>query len=146
MRGSIVKRGKSYSYVFALEADHEGKRRQRWVGGFRTKKEAEAGLAEALGRVQAGTYSDAGRQTVREFCEQWIESVASSLAPSTVSDYRRIIQGTHLGQRIGNRRGRRSNRVARMRDRDRLPDLRGNGHEPKADHTRKPHRLLRTVL
>ena len=42
MRGSIVKRGKTYSYVFALEPDHEGKRRQKWVGGFRTKKEAEA--------------------------------------------------------------------------------------------------------
>lgn len=91
MRGSIVKRGKTYSYVFELEPHHDGKRRQKWVGGFRTKKEAEAGLAEALGRVQAGTYSDAGRQTVCEFCEQWIESVASSLAPSTVCDYRRII-------------------------------------------------------
>ena len=73
MSGSIVKRGKTYSYVFALEPDDEGKRRQKWVGGFRTKKEAEAGLAEALGCVHAGTYSDAGRQTVREFCEQWIE-------------------------------------------------------------------------
>ena len=92
MRGSIVKRGKTYSYVFALDPDSEGKRRQKWVGGFRTKREAETGLAEALGRLQAGTYSDAGRQTVRDFCEQWIESVASSLAPSTVSDYRRIIQ------------------------------------------------------
>ena len=61
MRG-IVMRGKTYSYVFVLEPEHEGKRRQKWVGGFRTKKEAEAGLAEALGRVHAGTYSDAGRQ------------------------------------------------------------------------------------
>jgi len=34
-----------------------GRRRQKWVGGFTTKKACEAVLGDALGRVQAGTFA-----------------------------------------------------------------------------------------
>lgn len=92
MRGSIIKRGKTYSYALTVGVDAAGRRRQKWVGGFRTKKEAESALAEALGRVQSGSYCDAGRQTLREYLEAWIDGAAPSLAQSTASDYRRIIK------------------------------------------------------
>lgn len=103
MRGSIVKRGSTYSYVLDLGADAAGRRRQKWVGGFRTRKEAEAALGVALGRVQEGTFADAGRLTVREYLETWLDGAAPSLAPSTVADYRRMIN-QYLVPRLGRHR------------------------------------------
>jgi hypothetical protein len=36
MRGSIVKRGKTYSYVLYLGRAADGRKKQKWVGGFVT--------------------------------------------------------------------------------------------------------------
>jgi Arm DNA-binding domain len=42
MRGSVVKRGNTWSYVVDVGRDPmSGRRRQRWKGGFPTKREAE---------------------------------------------------------------------------------------------------------
>jgi len=57
VRGSIIRRGKSYSVVVDLGRDLEtGKRRQKWHSGYRTKREAEAALADLVGSVNRGTY------------------------------------------------------------------------------------------
>ncbi|HET9690024.1 MAG TPA: tyrosine-type recombinase/integrase [Acidimicrobiales bacterium] len=89
MRGSIVKRGAGYTYVLELGRDAAtGKRRQKWVGGFRTKREAEAALTAALGRLQAGQFADPGRTTVGEFLEHWLDSVAPTLRETTAASYR----------------------------------------------------------
>jgi hypothetical protein len=41
MRGSVVKRGNGYSVVVELDRDPiTGKRRQKWVSGYRTKRDA----------------------------------------------------------------------------------------------------------
>lgn len=92
MRGSIVKRGSGYSYVVSLGRDDEtGRKRQKWVSGFRTKRDAQAALTEALGRVQAGQFADPGRATVAEFLANWLDAVTPSLRPSTVASYRMIV-------------------------------------------------------
>jgi hypothetical protein len=47
MRGSIRKRGSTYSYWLDIGSDPvTGKRRQRTKGGFRTKRECQAALNE----------------------------------------------------------------------------------------------------
>jgi Arm DNA-binding domain len=44
MRGAVVKRGKTYSFVLPLERDPEtGRKRQKWVGGFATKRGLRGG-------------------------------------------------------------------------------------------------------
>jgi integrase len=91
MRGSIVKRGIGYCYVLYLGRDATGRKRQKWVGGFRTKREAEAAMVEALGRVHSGQFVDPGRLTVGEFLEQWIEAVAPGLRESTAASYRMVL-------------------------------------------------------
>ncbi len=102
MRGSIIKRGSGYSYVLSLGRDETtGRKKQKWVSGFRTKREAEAALTEALGRVQSGQFADPGRMTVAEFVEHWLESVAPSLRDSTASSYRQVCRTwilPHLGR------------------------------------------------
>lgn len=55
MRGSVIKRGKSWSVVVELPPDPEtGKRRQRWHSGYRTRKEAERARIELLSIVDSG--------------------------------------------------------------------------------------------
>ena len=57
MRGHVRKRGTTWSYVIDVGRDPATrKRRQQWKGGFRTRKAAEAALAEAVGAVNAGTH------------------------------------------------------------------------------------------
>jgi hypothetical protein len=80
MRGSVVKRGKSWSYVVDVGRDAvSGCRRQRWKGGFATRRDAEQALARAL----TGEVADAGLLTVGAFLEQWFAGHAPSLKPST---------------------------------------------------------------
>ena len=74
MRGSIRKRGRTYTYVLDLPPDPvTGKRRQKTKGGFRTKRECQAALNEAIMAVQTGTYVEASRRTVRSFLlDEWL--------------------------------------------------------------------------
>jgi integrase len=91
MRGSIVKRGVGYCYVLYLGRDATGRKRQKWVGGFRTKREAEMAMVEALGRLNSGQFVDPGRLTVGEFLGQWIEAVGPGLRASTAASYRMVL-------------------------------------------------------
>jgi integrase len=100
VRGSIIKRGTGYSYVVYLGRDESGKKRQKWVGGFRTKRDVESALAEALGRVQAGQFANPGRLTVGEFLDQWIDAACYELRASTAASYRMIVV-KRLMPRIG---------------------------------------------
>ena len=67
MRGSVRKprtAGGTWSYRLDLGIDDEGDRCQKQVGGFRTKKEAQAALNDALSGIQHGTYVAPSRQTL----------------------------------------------------------------------------------
>ena len=103
MRGSIIKRGTGYSYVVYLGRGEDGRKQQKWVGGFRTKRSAEDALGEALGRISAGQFSDRGRITVGEFLDQWIDAAASGLRASTAASYRMLLV-KRVNPRIGSSR------------------------------------------
>jgi integrase len=103
VRGSIVKRGKTYSYVLYLGRDDQGRKRQKWMGGFRTKREAESALTEALERRRTGTWGDPGRQTVAEFLLRWLESTRPSLRDTTAASYEATLTGWVI-PRIGAQR------------------------------------------
>jgi integrase len=94
MRGAVLKRGRTYSYVVPLERDPEtGAKRQKWVGGFRTKRECEDALNDALSRVRAGTFSVEGsRTTVKQFAADWLAAVEPTVRPSTFVSYRMVIE------------------------------------------------------
>jgi hypothetical protein len=86
MRGSIRKRGSTYTYWLDIGPDPAtGKRRQRTKGGFRTKRECQAALNEAIAGVQDGTFVEPSRRTVRSFVvEEWLPAVqVANLRPGT---------------------------------------------------------------
>jgi hypothetical protein len=56
-RGSVRRRGSTWTVILDVGRDPAtGKRRQRWKGGYKTRKAAEAGLRELMAEVDQGTY------------------------------------------------------------------------------------------
>lgn len=89
--GSVRKprtEGGTWSYRLDLGFDDVGKRRQREVGGFRTKKGAQAALDGALSGVQRGMFVAPSRTTVSEFLELWLDGVKTEMALTASVSYR----------------------------------------------------------
>lgn len=93
-RGTVIKRGSSWSVVLDMGRDADGKRIRKWHAGYPTKKAAEEARTELLGHVDKGEYVAPNRLTVKEFAEtQWLPSIEALVAggrmkPSTASSYR----------------------------------------------------------
>ena len=84
--------GGSWSYRIDTDADDLGRRRQREVGGFRTKREAQAALNDALSGSQRGTYVAPSRTTVRQFLDEWHEGSKTELGVTAWTNYGQIIR------------------------------------------------------
>ena len=93
MPGSVRRRGNSWTVTVDLGRDPgTGKRRQLFRSA-RTKHDAERLLVELLHERDSGLERPAGRQTVRQYLERWLDDyVAVSVAPSTASHYRDIVR------------------------------------------------------
>lgn len=101
MRGSVIKRGSTWTYVLSLGRDPAtGRRQRKWVGGFRTKSACEGALVEALGRLRRGEYVDPRGLTVGAYLAQWLESMAPSLRRSTMQSYSDLVR-LHIAPRLG---------------------------------------------
>jgi Arm domain-containing DNA-binding protein len=75
MRGSVRRRGPTYTW-YLDQYDASGRRRQFTKGGFRTKREAQAALNEALTALRTGTFVEPSRRTVGGFLEdEWLPAV-----------------------------------------------------------------------
>jgi integrase len=101
MKGSVVKRGDSYSIV--LEVEHDpitGRRRQKWTSGYKTKREAERALSEAVTAAHAGVYVEPTKQNLRDFVEDWIAAIGPTLRPATLYSYDRNLR-LHVLPRLG---------------------------------------------
>ena len=102
MRGHIRKRGALWCVVVDVGRDPEtGKRRQSWKSGFRTRRDAERGLTDLLGRLEGGGFVEPTRQTVGDFLCEWLEAIeVRGLRPNTLSTYRMLVE-KHLIPRVG---------------------------------------------
>lgn len=100
MRGHVRKRGNTWSVVVDLGTDENGRRRQKWHSGYRTKRDASRGLTEILARLQAGKYVEPSCQTLAEYLREWLLAIMSTVRPGTWSSYRLNIE-RHVIARIG---------------------------------------------
>ncbi|HVF05171.1 MAG TPA: tyrosine-type recombinase/integrase [Frankiaceae bacterium] len=92
MRGSIVKRGEKFHAVLDLPRGADGKRKQKWLSGYPTRREAEAALAHALNEVHTGRYVEPTAMTVRQFlCDEWLPASAARVRATTLRGYRQLI-------------------------------------------------------
>ncbi|MCP4384512.1 MAG: site-specific integrase [Hyphomicrobiales bacterium] len=71
----------------------DGKRRQKWHGSFKTRKEAEAARAKIVSDLNAGTYTEPTRITLGEYLtDTWLPSMQARVKPTTWDSYRRNLE------------------------------------------------------
>jgi integrase len=102
MRGSIIKRGRSWAVVVEVGRDPTtGKRIRKWHSGYRTKRDAERARTELLSRLDHGTYVSPDRRTVGSYLEgDWLPAVKARLTPSTWDSYARNVH-LHIVPELG---------------------------------------------
>jgi integrase len=101
MRGHVYRRGSTWTYVVDRGDRPDGSRRQTSKGGYRTRKEAEAALAQTITRLQDGTYVDPRRLTVGSYLTaHWLPAVRAGVRPLTFSSYEMHVR-RHLVPGLG---------------------------------------------
>jgi len=100
MRGHIRRRGQRWAIIFDAGYTEDGKRKQRWQGGFTTRKVAEGALAEAIGKVNDGTFTEKNKLLVGTFLQRWLEGIRASVRPSTLAGYRMLVDA-HITPALG---------------------------------------------
>lgn len=100
MRGHVRKRGNKWAVVYDEGRDENGKRIQRWQSGYKTRRDAERGLTEILGRLEQGSYAQPSSKTVADFLAEWLEAIKGQVRPTTLSSYRMLVD-KHISPRIG---------------------------------------------
>lgn len=90
-RGSVYKRGDSWTYVLDISLPGQ-RRRQKSKGGYRTKRDALAALNEAQGALQRGLYVEPSKLSVKTFLlDHWLPAIETGLRHSTLQGYRSAI-------------------------------------------------------
>ena len=112
MRGHIHKRvrknkaGKEtarWYVVVDIGVDGEGRRKQKWHGGFATRREAEVERAKLVNNLHSGTYIAPDRMTFGQWVkDSWLPMIRTRIKPSTYDSYRSNMQ-THVLPAIGQR-------------------------------------------
>ncbi len=90
--------------VIDLGFGHDGRRRQKWHGGFRTRREAEAARAQLVTDVNTGSYVIPGRTTLAEWIrDSWLPMTEPRVKPTTFHSYKRNLE-LHVIPILGQKR------------------------------------------
>jgi integrase len=96
VKGHVAKRqwntksGRKTGWYVVLDIgrDLDGKRRQKWHGGFATRAEAEAGRVALVAEFGAGTYTEPSAVTLDEWVTGgWWRLLQDRVKPSTAASY-----------------------------------------------------------
>jgi len=100
-RGTVIRRGSTYSVVLDLGRGPDGKRIRKWHSGYRTKKDAEQAQGELLAALGRGAYVEPSKRTMGPFLrEDWLPGLRSQVRPSTWAEHRSKVE-VHLAPAIG---------------------------------------------
>ncbi|MBS1848304.1 MAG: Arm DNA-binding domain-containing protein [Actinobacteria bacterium] len=89
--------------IVDLGRDYAGKRRQKWHGSYRTRKEAEVARAKIVGELHEGSYSEPVKLTFGDWViDRWLPTMRTQVKPSTFESYSRNAR-QHVLPRIGGR-------------------------------------------
>jgi integrase len=112
MQGHIHKRERSradgrstttWYVVIELGREANGRRRQKWHGGYRTRKEAEAARAKLVNEVTTGVYTEPSKTTLAEWItDSWLPTMKTQLKASTWDGYDRMLR-LHVIPTLGHR-------------------------------------------
>ena len=91
-------------YYPRLELPHrsDGRRRFESLGGYPTRTQAEAALADALARHAHGLTLDPAKLTIDQYLDRWLAHVRTSLRARTVARYTALLRD-HVRPSLGSR-------------------------------------------
>lgn len=93
MKGRVFKRGSTWTYVVDVDVRANGRRKQKWKGGFATKRAAEEALREVVNAVAAGEYTDPTKLSFEQYIlDQWLPALGTRVRPLTLEAYQRHCQ------------------------------------------------------
>jgi integrase len=93
MRGCITKKGSSYYVVLDIGRSSTGRRKQKWFGGYKTKKEAEKHLVKYINEIENNTFVNSDNMTFKTFLEYWLDNyVDVNLSETTKYSYRHHLE------------------------------------------------------
>ena len=99
MKGHIAQKGNRYYIVVDLGRDHRNKRKQRWVSGYKSEKEAERDMPRVLVEMQDG-YKRPKDLTIADYLEDWLNRKRNTVAYGTYAHYRAYVDN-HISPGIG---------------------------------------------
>jgi integrase len=89
MKGTVYRRGKSWTYSFDVEPDPlTGKRRQQTKGGFDSSDDAWDAVRIAITEYKEKRFSKPSDKTVEAFFAEWLKRIKYSVKPSMWVNYR----------------------------------------------------------
>jgi integrase len=98
--GSVKRTGSTWGFVVDV-GRKDGRRQQVRKRGFRTRKEAQTALNEALAELQRGSFVRPRRITFGSYLADWLAGMAiSGRRPSTIAGYGRLIR-IHVEPELG---------------------------------------------
>lgn len=101
MKGGVRKRGSTWSYYFYI-GKVDGKKKMKEKGGFKTKKEAEKALINALSEFENGGYLAPKKVTLLQFSLDWLENYVKPLRKVTTYNRYRELINKYISNTIGN--------------------------------------------
>ena len=100
-RGNPFKRGKTWTIIYYPIDPKTGKKKQKWKGGFKTKKEAQEALYEINAKINSNTYIEPTKITLAEYLTKWYDTHCTPrLSSNTLRGYRVNIEN-HIIPNIG---------------------------------------------
>jgi integrase len=96
--------GRCIRYYPRLELPRgpDGRRRFESLGGYPSRSQAEAALADALARRSHGFVLDPAKLTVDQYLDRWLAHIRTSLRARTVARYTALL-GDHVRPHVGAR-------------------------------------------
>jgi hypothetical protein len=97
LKGSIVKKGSTYMIRFNVGRDIiSGKRLQKAKSGFKTKKEAQEYLVNAINEINRGNYLQPSNEEFSVYIERWFNSHYKRSVAETTADISWCLIKRHL--------------------------------------------------
>ncbi len=100
MADNVGRRGETWFFRIDLPPGLDGRRHQKRVSGFATKRHARRALAQAKADIDAGRLRHEARCTVRDLANEWLEAVRPNRKASTFSNWDRLMRA-YVVPRIG---------------------------------------------
>ena len=93
-RGNPFKRGNTWTIIYYVK-DKDGRRKQKWKGGYRTKQEASKALAIIRAEIAKGVHVEPSKLTFAEYAEYYLEMNQHRIRPNTAEGYRSMVRNTN---------------------------------------------------